>query len=51
MKILKGEPIADGLNLKLKGYENMHFAPGSSKVLIGSGWIVIDKKNVDSFGF
>ncbi|GAB1484857.1 autoinducer 2 ABC transporter substrate-binding protein [Treponema sp.] len=51
VKILKKEPIANGLNLGLKGYENLQFAPGSKKVLIGSGWIVIDKNNVDSFGF
>jgi simple sugar transport system substrate-binding protein len=51
VKILKGEKVGDGLNLNLKGYENMHFAPGSTKELIGSGWIVITKDNVDSFGF
>lgn len=51
VKILKGEPINNGLNLGLKGYENLQFAKGSKKILIGSGWIVIDKKNVDSFGF
>ncbi len=51
VKILRGEPIANGLNLGLKGYENLQFVPGSNKVLIGSGWIVIDKDNVDSFGF
>lgn len=51
VKILRGEPIANGLNLGLKGYENMTFMPNSNKVLIGSGWIVIDKDNVDSFGF
>ena len=50
-KILKGEKIGNGLNLNLKGYENLQFAPGSTKVLIGSGWIVINKDNVDSFGF
>ncbi len=51
VKVLKGETIGNGLNLGLKGYENLQFAAGSKKVLIGSGWIVIDKDNVDSFGF
>ena len=51
VKILRGEPVENGLNLGLKGYENMSFLSGSDKVLIGSGWIVIDKDNVDSFGF
>lgn len=51
VKILRGEPIENGLNLGLKGYENMTFVSGSNKILIGSGWIVINKDNVDSFGF
>jgi simple sugar transport system substrate-binding protein len=51
VKILRGEPVENGLNLGLKGYENMQFLGGSKKVLIGSGWIVINKDNVDSFGF
>ncbi|MCL1855478.1 MAG: substrate-binding domain-containing protein [Clostridia bacterium] len=51
VKILRGEPVGNGLNLGLKGYENMQFMPGSNKVLLGSGWIVIDANNVDSFGF
>jgi simple sugar transport system substrate-binding protein len=50
-KILRGEPVGAGLNLGLKGYENMQFLPGSNKILLGSGWIVITKENVDSFGF
>ena len=50
-KILDGEKIADGVNLGVKGYEQMHFAKGSSKVLEGNGWVVINKDNVDSFGF
>jgi len=50
-KILNGERIANGLNLNLKGYENLQFAPGSSKVLIGSGTIVVNRDNIDSFGF
>ncbi|MDX9956966.1 MAG: autoinducer 2 ABC transporter substrate-binding protein [Clostridia bacterium] len=51
VKILRGEEVGNGLNLGLTGYENLQFAAGSDKVLIGSGWIVIDKDNVDSFGF
>ena len=50
-KILNGEKIADGVNLGVTGYENMHFSPGSTKVLEGNGWIQINKDNVDSFGF
>jgi hypothetical protein len=29
----------------------MKFAPGSTKVLQGQGWITITLKNVDTFGF
>jgi len=50
-KILDGEKVADGVNLGVKGYEQMQFAKGSSKVLEGKGWVVITKDNVDSFGF
>ncbi len=50
-KILDGEKIEGTVNLGVKGYENMHFAEGSTKVLEGNGWIVINKDNVDEFGF
>jgi simple sugar transport system substrate-binding protein len=50
-KILRGEEVANGLDLGLKGYDNMQFAEGSDKVLVGSGWVVINKENVNSFGF
>lgn len=47
-KILDGEDIESGVDLGVKGYENMQL---DGKVLIGSGWITITKENVDSFGF
>lgn len=50
-KVLDGEEIKDGLNLGLKGYEDLKFAEGSKKVLEGNGWITITKDNVDSLGF
>ena len=50
-KILNGEKIEDGVNLGVKGYESMHFSPGSTKVLEGTGWLKITKDNVDSLGF
>jgi simple sugar transport system substrate-binding protein len=50
-KVLKGDKIEAPVNLGVKGYEKMKFAEGSTKVLEGSGWIVINKDNVDSFGF
>ncbi|MDR0584644.1 MAG: autoinducer 2 ABC transporter substrate-binding protein [Treponema sp.] len=51
VKILRGETIQDGLNLGNEGYENLRFASGSKKVLLGAGWVVITADNVDSFGF
>ncbi|MCB1297711.1 MAG: autoinducer 2 ABC transporter substrate-binding protein [Microthrixaceae bacterium] len=50
-KILDGETIANGLDLGVAGYENMQFAEGSTKVLEGNGWVVINKDNVSEFGF
>ncbi len=50
-KILAGEEITAPVDLKVKGYEAMKFAEGSDKVLEGNGWVVINKDNVDSFGF
>jgi simple sugar transport system substrate-binding protein len=49
--VLKGEKIENGLNLKAPGWTDMQFAPGSSTILQGKGWITINKENVDSFGF
>lgn len=50
-KVLNGEKIENGCNLNLTGYENLQFAQGSDKVLLGQGWIVITAENVDSLGF
>jgi simple sugar transport system substrate-binding protein len=33
------------------GYMALTFKPGSEKVLEGQGWVVINKDNVDNFGF
>ncbi|HEY3549192.1 MAG TPA: autoinducer 2 ABC transporter substrate-binding protein [Propionicimonas sp.] len=50
-KVLNGEKMDGEVNLGVKGYEKVKLAEGSKKVLEGSGWIVINKENVDSFGF
>ncbi len=50
-KILDGDKIEGSVNLGVKGYEDMKFAEGSTKVLEGNGWVVINKDNVDDFGF
>lgn len=50
-KVLDGEEITDGIDLDVEGWDDMQFAEGSDKVLEGQGWIVINKENVDEFGF
>lgn len=50
-KLLNGETIENGVNLGLAGYENLQFEEGSQKVLLGSGWIVLDASNVDNYDF
>ena len=50
-KVLEGEEIKDGLDLGLAGYENLQFDAENPKVLIGSGWIVIDASNIDEYDF
>ncbi len=50
-KILDGDKIEGSVDLGVKGYEDMKFAEGSTKVLEGNGWVVINKDNVDEFGF
>lgn len=51
VKVLNGEEIAVPIDLGLEGYDKMTYREGSSTVLEGEGWIVIDAENVDSFGF
>lgn len=51
VKILNGDEIAAPVDLGLAGYDVMEFREGSSTVLEGEGWIVINADNVDSFGF
>lgn len=51
LKILRGEEIVDGVDLGVDGYNELKFKAGSSTVLEGQGWIVINAENVDSFGF
>ncbi|MDI9520134.1 MAG: autoinducer 2 ABC transporter substrate-binding protein [Bacillota bacterium] len=51
VKVLNGEAIEAPIDLAVDGYTALTFKEGSDKVLEGQGWIVINKDNVDSFGF
>ncbi|NLG57252.1 MAG: autoinducer 2 ABC transporter substrate-binding protein [Clostridiales bacterium] len=51
VKVLNGDAIEAPIDLGVDGYGALTFKEGSSLVLEGQGWIVINKDNVDSFGF
>ena len=51
VKVLNGDTIEGPVDLAVDGYTALTFKAGSEKVLEGQGWIVINKDNVDSFGF
>lgn len=51
LKVLRGEEVKDPVDLGVDGYMALTFKKGSDKVLEGQGWVVINKDNVDSFGF
>lgn len=51
VQVLDGKKIEGVVDLKVDGYTNMKFKPGSKTVLEGEGWIVINAKNVYDFGF
>lgn len=51
LKVLNNEEISNGIDLGVPGYENMQLAEGSTKVLLGQGWVNVTTENVDSFGF
>ncbi|MGI6687360.1 MAG: autoinducer 2 ABC transporter substrate-binding protein [Christensenellales bacterium] len=51
VKVLNGDTIEGPVDLAVDGYTALTFKEGSDKVLEGQGWIVINKDNVDSFGF
>jgi len=51
IKVLNGDSIGAPVDLGIEGYDKMTFREGSTTVLEGEGWIVIDAENVDSFGF
>jgi simple sugar transport system substrate-binding protein len=51
VKLLKGEEIAEPVDLGVDGYGALLFKEGSDKVFEGQGWVIINAENVDSFGF
>jgi simple sugar transport system substrate-binding protein len=51
LMLIKGEKIGPGLNLGLPGYTSLKRIPGTPHAFAGSGWIAIDKKNVNEYQF
>jgi simple sugar transport system substrate-binding protein len=49
--LAKGEEIKPGLNLGLKGYENLQKIAGSPKGYAGTAWIDVDKSNASEYPF
>ncbi len=52
-KVLKGEAITDGMDLKAPGFEKIRLVTGVNgvPVIYGSAWIKIDAKNMDQYPF
>lgn len=50
-KILSGEAIEDGVDLAAEGWNQMNFSDEDKTVLVGSGWLVINKDNINDYDF
>jgi simple sugar transport system substrate-binding protein len=53
LKVLKGEPITDGMDLGVPGYEKIKLTKGPNGVplIYGSAWLEMDKTNADQYDF
>jgi len=51
LMLIKGQHVGPGLDLGLPGYSNLKRIPGTPHTLAGSGWIAIDKANVNDYHF
>jgi simple sugar transport system substrate-binding protein len=48
--MLDGEKIVEGINLGIDGYDSMTFDE-TGKVLMGSGWLALDKETMYDYDF
>jgi simple sugar transport system substrate-binding protein len=46
--VLEGKHVADGMDLGVPGYKNIKMA---GKVLYGSAWVDVTKKNMNMYNF
>lgn len=49
--VLEGQKMEEGTSLGLESYKSLNVDANNPKVLMGSGWISINKENVDDFDF
>ena len=52
-RLLDKQPITDGMNLGVKGYEKVHVTkgPGRGQLVVGNAWIDVDKNNYKDYPF
>src|SRR5215813_8413692 len=51
LMLIKGQHVGAGLDLGLPGYRNLRRITGTPHGLAGSGWIAIDKTNLNDYPF
>lgn len=51
VRMLNGEKIADGADIKVEGYNKLSQDSANPKLFYGSAWVFIDKSNVDEYNF
>jgi len=51
LMLIKGEKVGPGLDLGLPGYGDLKRIPGTPHGLAGSGWIAVNKANVNEYQF
>ncbi len=52
-KIIKGEPITEGMDLKVDGFNNIRIVKNDTglPVIYGNAWLEMDAKNMDQYPF
>jgi len=51
LMLIKGEKVGPGLDLGLPGYSDLKRIAGTPHGLAGSGWIAVNKANVNEYQF
>lgn len=51
VRLLNGEKITDGLDIKVNGYNKLSQDKKDPKLFYGSAWVFVDKANVDEYKF